>query len=91
MDLNKLTPEERAQLKAQFDAEEQKEKEKLETERENYKKLVSEAVLTDFDQLLQLSIALSTAKGSVFDNFASLIKMKSELYEVKESQRSHVY
>ena len=55
MDLSKLTAEERAALKAQLDAEEKVERNRIEQERETYKQLVDATVKACVTKLQKLS------------------------------------
>lgn len=92
MDLNELTAEQRAELKAQLQAAEKAEKEKKAADIAAYRRLVSETIDTSFARLEAESRKLAEVKREVYDMFESALKMKGELYGVKErGQFSHTF
>ncbi|PXZ44938.1 hypothetical protein DMB45_00370 [Sanguibacteroides justesenii] len=91
MNLNELTPEERAQLaKEALEVEKAIERQK-ENDRQAYKELVSNKVDELFPLLDHLSMQLGEAKKHVYDEFSIALSMKRELYKVKDSQNSHAF
>lgn len=91
MNLNELTPEQRAQLaKEALEAEKAKEKQK-ENDKQAYKELVSNKVDELFPTLEKISTRLGEAKKQVYEEFSTALSMKRELYKVKESQNSHAF
>lgn len=91
MELKDLTPQERAQLKAQLLAAEEAEKAKVEADRQAYKDLVSQSVLEAFALLKEQAAALKQTKQSVYKMFEDALAMKAELYGVKEGQQSQTF
>lgn len=91
LDISKMTPEERKQLALQLAEEEQKAEERKKQEREEYKILVEETVRRNFPKIKEMSELLSKIKKEVFDEFSEAVKLKTEIYGVKESQRSHTF
>lgn len=91
IDLKKLTPEQRAELKREIEAEEKAKAQKRQEEIEDYKDLVVKTVSEQTIELQQVSNMLSLAKANVFGNFASIIELKQELYGTKSSQQSHTF
>ena len=91
MNLNELTPEQRAQLaKEALEAEKAKEIQK-ENDRQAYKELVSGKVDELFPSLEKLSVQLGEAKKHVYDEFSTALSMKRDLYNRKDSQNSHAF
>lgn len=91
MDINTLTPEQKAALKEQLHDEERAEKQAKSTAIETYKKIVSDTVTESFPHLENLSAALAACKSLIRDNFAAVIDMKTELYGTKIGQQSHQF
>lgn len=95
MNIEQLTPEQKASLKAQLEAEERAEKDRKRMERNTYEDLRNAQVLSTFKQLQKISSELEQAKQRVFDEFSALLKMKQELFELTEeqmlSQGSHTF
>ena len=91
MNLNELTPEQRAQLaKEALEAEKAKEIQK-ENDRQAYKELVSGKVDELFPSLEKLSVQLGEEKKHVYDEFSTALSMKRDLYNIKDSQNSHAF
>jgi len=91
IDINKLTPEQRAELMKQLAEEEKSKKENIAKERAKYKELADNAVHTVYPVLKSASEALSEAKELAFDTFKTLTKMKAELYGREEEQNTHTF
>ena len=91
MDLSKLTPEQRAELKAQLAAEEKAEALRIENERKAYKELVDVTVEACAKKLMALSAEMQRVKQEVFQECAALIKTKNELFKVKGDRRSDTF
>ncbi len=71
---------------------EEKERKALqEANRETYKELVDEAVREVFPKLKEVSANLSLMKGAVYGRFTDALKLKEEVYNVKEGQRSNTF
>lgn len=91
MDLSTLTPQERAALKAQLDAEERAERNRIEQERETYKQLVDATVKASVTKLQRLSAEMMRIKQDIFNEFGTVISMKNELFKVKGDRRSDTF
>jgi hypothetical protein len=91
IDIEKMTPEEQDRALQQLLAKKEAEKARIKDDRIIYKELASKAVDEMFIPLQNASSALSDLKKLVFDNFAHIIELKKELYEVKSEQQSHTF
>lgn len=91
MDLKDLTPEQLAKLAKDLAAKQQADKEAKQNEIATYKTLACEAVDENFLTLVDLAIQMKASKSKVYENFASLIESKSELYNTKCTQQSHTF
>lgn len=92
MNLNDLSVEQRAELKAQLQAAEKADKEKRAAEVAAYKGLVSDVIGESFRKLETESRKLAEVKKEVYGMFETALKMKGELYGVKEKgQFSHTF
>lgn len=91
IDVKNMTAEEREKLRKQLVAEELEEKKRIKEEREEYKRLAEETAVKAFDMLAKLSEELKKAKEQIFEDFATIIKLKEELYGVRDSQLSHTF
>ncbi|MBK5213600.1 MAG: DUF3164 family protein [Flavobacteriaceae bacterium] len=89
--LDKLTPEQRAQLAAEYQAEQEAAKKKQANDRVAYKQLSTEMVPPIFSILEKQSEQLAVTKQRVFEAARDLIKMKEDAYGVKEGQQSHTF
>lgn len=83
MDIDKLTKEERAELLARLSEEKKKEEALVQQRRDSYKELVDETVRTAVVKLTELSNEMMRVKQEVFNDFATLIETKNELFKVK--------
>lgn len=94
MDNEKKTVEMTAaeQFAAFKEAQAKKEAEaKKKADREAYAKLVDEAIATSMPELQDVSTAIAEYKRKVTENFSSALKLKAELFGVKDTQRSHTF
>lgn len=91
MDLKQLTPEQRAELKSQLEAQDKAEKEAHDEEIATYKQIVNDTVEENFPRLVNIAEALRATKDVVRDSFAAVIEMKGDLYNVKDGQQSHQF
>ena len=64
---------------------------RLQRERENYKSLIYANVEESFNTLMAASDTLRHTKKLVFDTFDTAVKLKSELFKVKEEQKTHTF
>lgn len=91
IDINKLTPEQKRQLSAQLQAEQEAEKKALKENREAYKRMVADTVPEMFRVLASVNDKLQDSKKRVFEMSRDLIDLKKDAYEVKEGQQSHSF
>ena len=80
MNLNDLTPAQRAELKAQLEAAERAEKQKRQDDIDAYKQSVDDFVRGTFERMQRVSALMRSEKDSVFTAAETLITLKDELY-----------
>lgn len=93
MEKVEMTAEERKEFEA-YRAEKQKkeEKERQKKQRSEYADMVDDEVRAAIPQLRELSEQIKTVKETVFGNFDTILKMKSEVLGLtKDDQRSHTF
>ncbi len=93
MEQVEMTAEERQEYEA-FKAERQKKAAAAERkrQRESYAAMVDEEIKTTIPILRELSEQIKTDKNTVFGNFETILKMKSEVLGItKDDQRSHTF
>ena len=88
MDITKMTAAERAELKAQLEAEERAEKQKREDDVAAYKSAVDEFCRQKFSRLEALSEEMRRLKNEVFADAETLIQLKEELFKTKSDRHS---
>lgn len=86
-----LSPEQRATLKAEFEAEEKVKKEQVASEREQYKLMVDGFVTNGVKKLQALSSQMQVIKREIFEEAETLIEIKNELYKTKSDRRSDTF
>ncbi|MCD7926670.1 MAG: DUF3164 family protein [Bacteroides sp.] len=91
MNLKDLTPTEKAELKAQLEAEEHSVAMKIQQERNAYKALVDTTVCTSVKKLQTLSSEMMRVKQEIFSEFGTIIKMKEELFKTKVGRQSDTF
>lgn len=91
MDISNLSKEEKARLKAQLEAEEKAERARIEQERQNYKDLVDQTVMSCVRKLQALSSDMERLKNEIFSEFDSVIKMKEELFNTKTDRKTNTF
>lgn len=91
MDISNLSKEEKARLKAQLEAEEKAERARIEQERQNYKDLVDQTVVSCVKKLQVLSSDMERLKNEIFSEFDSVIKMKEELFNTKTDRKTNTF
>lgn len=89
--MTNLTEEQKREIYEEMKKAEEEKENKKKQEREEYKNLVDELVMTNFKKLEDLSELLSKTKKETFNNFSTVLQMKSELYGVREGQQSHTF
>ncbi|MDR2964014.1 MAG: DUF3164 family protein [Bacteroidales bacterium] len=87
-----MTPEERAEFEA-FKAEKERKEalQRAKDDREAYKNLVEDQIETVFPRLLETSDYLRDVKQNCMRCFDQALKMKADLFNVKDDQRSHTF
>ena len=88
MDISKMTAAQRAELKAQLEAEERAEKQKREDDIAAYKSAVDEFCRTKFFRLQTLSEEMRRLKDEVFADAELLIRLKEDLFRTKSDRHS---
>lgn len=91
IDVNSMTAEEKEALRAMLDKDNIEREEQQRLARYNYKGMTEELVRKTFPKLLELSEFIAAAKKEIFGEFETIIKLKQELYDVKEEQKSHTF
>lgn len=91
MDITKMTAAQRAELKAQLEAEERAEKQKREDDIAAYKDSVDEFCRGKFARLQALSEEMRRAKEEVFGDAERLIALKEELFRTKSDRHSNQF
>lgn len=89
--LEDLSPEEKKQLLAELEADQNLEKQKVKDDRLAWKKLAEETVPNALFKLIVASEMLTNAKTDVFKYFENLINLKGEIFGKKEGQQSHTF
>lgn len=89
--LNDLSAEQKAALMAELEQEQKAQEIKKEAERKLYKEFSAKSVDDVFDSIMKISTALSIMKGDVFSTFMTFVNIKTELYNVKDTQQSHTW
>lgn len=91
MNIKDLSPEARAELKAQLEAEEKLEAARIQQNREDYKSLVDGFVRANIKKLQNLSSEMMRVKQEIFADAETLVSMKNELFKVKIDRRSDTF
>lgn len=88
MDITKMTAAQRAELKAQLEAEERAEKQKREDDIAAYKSSVDDFCRSKFARLQTLSGEMRKLKEEVFGEADVLIRLKDDLFKTKSDRHS---
>ena len=88
MELKDLSPEQRAALKAEMEAEEKEKVVALQQQKDDYKQLVDSFVRNNIEKLQNLSSTMMLVKNEVFSDSEALVELKNELFKVKGDRRS---
>ncbi|MGL4908173.1 MAG: DUF3164 family protein [Bacteroidales bacterium] len=91
VNLNELSPAQKAELMEQLKAEKAAEKQKVKDEREAYKALASDTVDRLMPMLSKLSGNLALEKAHVYSEFEAVLALKKELYGIADGQRSNTF
>jgi hypothetical protein len=91
VDLDKLSPEQLAELEKKVAEKKKAEKEKRHQDRQAYGDIVDETVRRLVKDLKEVSRMLIEKKQEVFKSFETILIMKQELYGIKADQQSHTF
>lgn len=91
MDLSNMTAAERAQLKAQLEAEERAEIQKRQESIDAYKQSVDEFCQDVFGRMQKVSELMRAEKERTFSAANILIEMKEQLYKTKQDRHSNQF
>ena len=91
MNLNNLTKEEKAALRAQLEAEDRAEKAREIQARADYKQIVNDFVNDTVKGLQNVSSILMKSKGDIFASASTIIDMKNELFNAKLDRKSDTF
>ena len=91
MNYNDLTEEQKAEIRAQIEAEDKQRAARILESRETYKELVDDFVRNNVKKLQNLSSTMVDVKQEVFADADRLIDMKDELYKTKADRRSNTF
>lgn len=91
MDIKNMTPQQRAELKAQLEAQERAEKQKREEDINAYKDLVAGFCHRTKDTMLALSGQMRKHKDDVFNEVQSIIELKEALFNAKVDRHSNSF
>jgi hypothetical protein len=91
IDLSKLTEEQLSDIKKRIIAEEKTKNASKAKERETYKCLVNDEVEKIFSRLKITSATLESEKKKVFDSFATILKMKADIFGTNTNQQTHTF
>ena len=91
MNLNDLTPAQRAELKAQLEAAERAEKQKRQDDIDAYKQSVDDFVRTTFERMKKVSELMREEKNAAFTSADTIIALKDELYDTKTDRHSNSF
>lgn len=87
-----MTEEELKELREMRAAKAQKAlEEKAKKERETYEQMVDEQVAAAVAEAKSCSNVMRDVKTAIYGGFKTLLAMKSELYKVKDGQRTHTF
>jgi Mg2+ and Co2+ transporter CorA len=92
MEEMRLTPEELAEYEEFKKEKARREAERIRQQnREIYKQLIDELIEANFPRLREVSDNLANVKASILDAFKKAIEMKTEIFETKSDQYSHMF
>lgn len=91
MEIKDLTPEQKAQLLADLEADKAAQEKQKEADRETYKILKDETIRQTFFALKTVSDTLLMAKEGTFNAFEQIIGLKEDLYKTKSNRQSDTF
>ena len=95
INISELTPEQRRQLLADLEAEEQAKKDAEQKLKDDYATLKNDQVNETFARLEKLEIGIKAEKTDIYEQFQTLLDMKAEIFKLTdtdmEMQQSHTF
>lgn len=91
MNIEDLTPEQLEQIQRQLEEKRKAEADRINRERDSYKQLVDTTVPVVFKDLQNIVSLMVAAKKKVFADTRCLVDLKTDLYNVKDRQKSHTF
>lgn len=91
MDIKDLTAAQRAELKAQLEAEERAEKQKRQDDIDAYKQSVDDFVHSTFERMKRVSELMREEKNAAFAAADTIIALKDELWDTKTDRHSNSF
>lgn len=91
MNINDLTPDQKADLLAQLEADKEAQEQKKQDDKEAYKELRDETVRQTFSALKKVSDTLLLAKEGTFKVFEQIINLKNDLYNTKDDRQTDTF
>ena len=88
LDLNNLSKEEKARIVAQIAAEQKEEENRRRLEKEKYREIVDAFVRENIEKLKVLSEAMQRVKNEIFQDAASILDLKNEMFASKLDRAS---
>jgi hypothetical protein len=89
IDIKKLSPEQKAELAAQLQADKAAEKEQRKQNLEALEKMAADVMPEAFSQVETAAQVLAEAKANIFRIFQEYLKLKIEVFENKSLQKTH--
>ena len=91
MNIKDLTPEQRAALRAELEAQDAKERAARDEREAEYKRLSAETVDDLRPRLMAMSAGIAEVKALAVEELSTLIGLKEDLFGVKDGQKSHTF
>lgn len=91
MNIKDLTPEQRAELRAELEAQDAKERAARDEREAEYKRLSAETVDDLRPRLMAMSAGIAEVKALAVEELSTLIGLKEDLFGVKDGQKSHTF
>ena len=91
MNIKDLTPEQRAALRAELEAQDAKERAARDEREAEYKRLSAETVDDLRPRLMAMSAGIAEVKALAVKELSTLIGLKEDLFGVKDGQKSHTF
>lgn len=89
IDIKSLTPEQKAEMMRQLEAERQEAEKAKQAEKDHYNAIKTETVSEVYNSLETISNDLVMIKERMLNSFRTLVDLKADLFGVDEKQMSH--